>query len=48
MNYKKLVKSLKDFEGLLAKSKLTTDELADLIDRVGWLHEELSNKESDD
>jgi hypothetical protein len=47
-NFSKLKTFLTDFEQLLNKSKLTTDEVGDLVDQIGWLQEVLTNKESED
>lgn len=47
-NYTNLKKLLSDFEAMLNKSKLTTDEISDLMDRIGWLQETICNKEGID
>jgi hypothetical protein len=47
-NFSKLKTFLTDFEQLLNKSKLTTDEVGDLVDQIVWLQEVLTNKESED
>ena len=47
-NYAKLKKLLTDFEHLLTKSELTTDEISDLGDTVNSLQEVIYSKESKD
>lgn len=47
-NYSVLKKHLEKFENLLKTAELTTDEVGDLLDRVGWLQEVLSEKETMD
>lgn len=47
-NYAKLKKLLTDFEDLLTKSELTTDEISDLGNKVDSLQEAIYNKESKD
>jgi hypothetical protein len=47
-NFSKLKTFLTDFEQLLNKSELTTDEVSDLSDKIVWLQEVLTNKESED
>jgi len=47
-SYAKLKKHLDEFEILLQNSKLTTDEVADLCDKIDWLQEALTSKESYD
>lgn len=47
-SFAKLKKQLDDFEALLQNSKLTTDEVADLCDKIDWLQEMLTSKESYD
>lgn len=47
-NFSKLKTFLTDFEQLLNKSELTTDEVSDLSDKIVWLQEVITNKESED
>ena len=48
MSYKTLKKLLTDFEKELNSSKLTTDEMADIIDYLMGLEEAASNKDTED
>jgi hypothetical protein len=48
MDYKNLMKFLNEFETALGNAKLKTDEVADLVDKVMWLEEKLSEMDSDD
>lgn len=47
-NYQTLITHLRDFEKLLKTSRLSTDEISDIIDRLSWLEQLASDKESDD
>ena len=48
MSYLNLKKLLTDVEKQLNSSSLSTDEMSDILDRLQWLQEVASNKETED
>jgi len=46
MSYKYLMRRLDDFEEVLKESQLSTDELADLMDKLAHLEEVMSEMDS--